>query len=102
MLNGGNPDEKLIDYKDAAKTLALEYSQRRKAPDLNHFKGGTTTFHCYGNAGRNKLDKEGRSDIASCKEYCDPPKEPFDPDRNAHAPSVWQCRYSDIGFRYLL
>ena len=95
-MNGGNPDEKLIDHKDPVKAIELEQSDLWKELSLNHLEGRTAAFFCYGDEGGNELDENGRPKILQHKNYFDPQHEPFENERNAYAPLVWQCRYGGI------
>jgi hypothetical protein len=93
-MNGGNPDEKSIDHKNPEKAMALEHTEEWKKMSQNHLEGRTAAFFCYGDEGADELDATGRPKILQHKSYFDPEKEPFENERNAYAPLVWQCRYS--------
>lgn len=95
-MNGGNPDEGLIDHKDAEKAMALEHSKAWKELSVNHLEGRTAAFFCYGDLGGDEIDSSGRPEILEHKQYFDPEKEPFENERDAYAPLVWQCRYGGI------
>lgn len=95
-MNGGNPDEKTIDHKNPEKAMALEHSEKWKEMSLNHLEGRTSAFFCYGDEGGDELDATGRPAILGHKNYFDPQKEPFDNEREAYAPLVWQCRYGGV------
>jgi hypothetical protein len=95
-MNGGNPDEHLIDHKDAEKAMALEHSARWKELSLNHLEGRTAAFFCYGDLGGDELDDTGRPKVLQHPHYFDPDAEPFKDERDAYAPLVWQCRYGGI------
>ncbi len=95
-MNGGNPDEKTIDHKDAMKAMALEHSDEWKEMSMNHLEGRTAAFFCYGDDGGDELDKEGRPKILMHKNYFNPDEEPFENNRLAYQPLVWQCRYGGV------
>lgn len=95
-MNGGNPDERTIDHKNPEKAMALEHSEQWKEMSLNHLEGRTAAFFCYGDEGGDELDQTGRPKILQHRDYFDPAKEPFENERNAYAPVVWQCRYGGI------
>lgn len=91
-MNGGNPDEKLIDHKDPEKAMALEHSYKWKELQQNHLEGRTAGFFCYGDGGGDEMDENNQPKILRHKNYFDGDKEPFDHMRDAFAPLVWQCR----------
>lgn len=95
-MNGGNPNEKLINHKNPEKAVALEHSKEWKELSLNHLEGRTAAFFCYGDGGGDELDEAGRPKVLQHKEYFEPQKEPFADMRDAYAPLVWQCRYGGI------
>jgi multimeric flavodoxin WrbA len=95
-MNGGNPDEKSIDHKNPEKAMVLEHTQKWKEISLNHLEGRTAAFFCYGDEGADEMDETGRPKILQHKNYFDPAKEPFENERDAYAPLVWQCRYSGV------
>jgi multimeric flavodoxin WrbA len=95
-MNGGNPREDLIDHKDPEKAIALEHSPLWEELSVNHLEGRTAAFFCYGDGGGDELDQSGRPKILRHPEYFDPEKEPFEHERDAYAPLVWQCRYGGI------
>ncbi len=95
-MNGGNPDEKTIDHKNPEKAMVLEHTEEWKAMSLNHLEDRTAAFFCYGDEGGDELDKDGKPKILRHKNYFDSITEPFDNERNAYAPLVWQCRYGGI------
>lgn len=95
-MNGGNPDETLIGHKDPEKAMVLEHSEAWKALSLNHLEGRTAAFFVYGDDGGDEFDESGRPKILRHKEYFNPEEEPFDNDREAYKPLVWQCRYGGI------
>lgn len=95
-MNGGNPDEKLIDHKDPEKAMALEHTALWKEISINHLEGRTAGFFCYGDEGGDEMDETGRPKVLKHKNYFDADKEPFENERNAYAPLVWQCRYGGV------
>jgi len=95
-MNGGNPDEKLIDHKNQEMAMELELKPEWKEISLNHLEGRSAAFFCYGDGGGDELDEAGRPKILTHKDYFDPKSEPFENMRNAYAPLVWQCRYGGI------
>lgn len=95
-MNGGNPDENTIAHKDPEKAMAFEHTEEFEQLSVNHLEGRTAGFFCYGDKGGDEIDKSGRPKILKHKEYFDPEKEPYDNERNAYAPLVWQCRYGGI------
>lgn len=95
-MNGGNPREDLIDHKNPELAMKLEHSPQWEELSLNHFEGRTAGFFCYGDGGGDELDATGRPKPLRHKNYFDPNEEPFENDRDAYAPLVWQCRYSGI------
>jgi NADPH-dependent FMN reductase len=95
-MNGGNPREALIDHKNPEKAMALERSDEWGTLTRNHLEGRTAAFFCYGDGGANELDDSGRPKILCRREYFNPAEEPFDDEREAYAPLVWQCRYGGI------
>jgi multimeric flavodoxin WrbA len=95
-MNGGNPDESTIGHKDPEKAIELEHSERWKELSVNHLEGRTAGFFCYGDEGGEEMDTTGIPKILRHKRYFDPEAEPFDQERNAYAPLVWQCRYGGI------
>jgi multimeric flavodoxin WrbA len=95
-MNGGNPDEETIGHKNAEKAIALEHTEEWKRMSLNHLEGRTAGFFCYGDEGGDEMDETGRPKILLHKHYFDPDKEPFENERDAYAPLVWQCRYGGV------
>lgn len=95
-MNGGNPDERSIDHKNPEKAMMLEHTNRWKEMSVNHLEGRTAAFFCYGDEGADEMDEHGRPKILRHKSYFDPGKEPFQEERDAYAPLVWQCRYGGI------
>jgi hypothetical protein len=95
-MNGGNPDEKSINHKNPEKAMALEHTKQWKRMSLNHLEGRTAAFFCYGDEGADEIDETGRPKILRHKNYFDPTKEPFQDERDAYAPLVWQCRYGGV------
>lgn len=94
--SGGNPREDLIDHKDPEKAMALEKSTEWPALSRNHLEGRTAAFFCYGDEGADELDSSGQPKALRHPAWFDPAAEPFENERNAYAPLVWQCRYSGI------
>jgi len=98
-MNGGNPQEALVDHKNAEKAMALERTPAWAELSVNHLEGRTAAFFNYGDEGANEMDPTGRPRKLRHKAWFDPEEEPFtNPGdaRNAYAPLVWQCRYSGI------
>lgn len=95
-MNGGNPDEKLIDHKDPEKARELEHSKQWKNLSVNHLEGRTSAFFCYGDEGGDEMDKNNVPKILEHKQYFDGASEPFGNLRDAYAPLVWQCRYGGV------
>ena len=95
-MNGGNPREDLIKHKDAELAMQLEHSPEWKELSVNHLEGRTAGFFCYGDGGGDELDESGRPKILRHPEWFDPCAEPFDNDRAAYVPLVWQCRYGGV------
>jgi hypothetical protein len=95
-MNGGNPDEKTINHKNPEKAMELEKTDAWKQLSQNHLEGRTAGFFCYGDQGGDELDSSGRPKILAHKTYFDPEKEPFENERDAYAPLVWQCRYGGV------
>lgn len=95
-MNGGNPDEATIDHKNPEKAMALEHTDQWTQLSINHLEGRTAAFFCYGDEGGDELDAEGKPKILAHKQYFDAGAEPFDDNRDAYAPQVWQCRYGGI------
>ncbi|HEX2099357.1 MAG TPA: hypothetical protein VHF69_01770, partial [Candidatus Synoicihabitans sp.] len=88
--------EDLIRHKDPELAKKLEHSPEWDALSVNHLEGRTAAFFCYGDAGGDELDENGRPKILRHKEWFDPEKEPFRDHRESYAPLVWQCRYGGI------
>jgi multimeric flavodoxin WrbA len=95
-MNGGNPREDLIEHKNAELAMKLEHAEEWNALSLNHLEGRTAAFFCYGDGGGDELDASGRPRILRHPAYFDPEAEPFENDRESHAPLVWQCRYGGV------
>jgi hypothetical protein len=95
-MNGGNPREDLIGHKDPEKARALEHSPEWEKLSRNHLEGRTAGFFGYGDGGADELASNGRPRLLRHKPYFDPRAEPFQDERDAYAPLVWQCRYSGI------
>src|ERR1051325_1020723 len=95
-MNGGNPREETIEHKNPELAMKLEHLPQWETMSLNHLEGHTAGFFCYGDAGGDELDREGRPKILKHKDYFNPEEEPFENDREAYAPLVWQCRYGGV------
>lgn len=95
-MNGGNPDEKTIDHKNPEKAIALEHTEEWTTMSMNHLEGRTAAFFCFGDDGGDELDESGRPNILKHIEYFNPDEEPFENERDAYAPLVWQCRYGGV------
>ena len=95
-MNGGNPQEDLIEHKDPELAVKLEHSPEWQELSVNHLEGRTAGFFCYGDGGANEMAEDGRPRKLRHKPWFDPEQEPFENDREAYAPLVWQCRYSGI------
>lgn len=95
-MNGGNPDEKLIDHKDPEKAMKLEHSEEWKELSVNHLEGRTGAFFCYGDEGGDEMDENNVPKILKHKNYFDGATEPVENERDAYAPLVWQCRYGGV------
>jgi hypothetical protein len=89
-------DEALIDHKNAEKARDLEHSPRWRELSVNHLEGRTAAFFCYGDGGGDEIDERGYPKALRHREWFDPSREPFDDERDAYAPLVWQCRYSGV------
>jgi hypothetical protein len=90
------PDEKTINHKNPEKAIELEKTDAWKQLSQNHLEGRTAGFFCYGDQGGDELDSSGRPKILAHKTYFDPEQEPFENERDAYAPLVWQCRYGGV------
>lgn len=95
-MSGGNPREDLIEHKNPELAQRLERSERWKELSLNHLEGRTAAFFCYGDGGANEPGPDGRPKKLAHREWFDPKAEPFEDERQAYAPLVWQCRYGGI------
>lgn len=95
-MNGGNPKEDLIEHKNPELAMRLEHSEEWETLSQNHLEGRTAAFFCHGDGGGDEIDETGRPKKLRHKAYFDPEKEPFENEREAYAPIVWQCRYSGI------
>ena len=95
-MNGGNPDENLIDHKDPEKAMALEHTEQWEQLSVNHLEGRTAAFFCYGDEGGDEMDENNIPKVLRHKNYFDGLAEPFDNERDAYAPLVWQCRYGGV------
>lgn len=96
-MNGGNPDESLIEHKNPEAAMSLERSPEWKNLALNHLEGRSAGFFCYGDDAAEERDENGRPRYlhAEHAHYFDPAKELAD-QRETYAPLVWQCRFSGI------
>jgi hypothetical protein len=95
-MNGGNPDEDLIQHKVPERAIELEKSEIWNELSQNHLEGRTAAFFCYGDAGADEVDASGYPKLLKNKQYFNPADEPFENERNSYAPLVWQCRFSGI------
>ena len=95
-MNGGTPNEALIDHKNPEQAMALEHSPEWEELSVNHLEGRTAAFFNYGDEGADEIDATGRPKKLRHKPWFDPEHEPFDDLRDAYAPLVWQSRYSGI------
>ena len=95
-MNGGNPDENLIEHKDPEKAMALEHSEEWESLSVNHLECRTAGFFVYGDEGGDEIGEDGIPKIVQHKHYFDAGKEPFENERDAYAPLVWQCRYGGV------
>ncbi len=95
-MNGGNPDETTIEHKDPEKAMALEHTAQWEGLSVNHLEGRTAAFFCYGDEGGDEMDENNVPKLLRHKAYFDGMKEPFEQERDAYAPLVWQCRYGGI------
>ena len=96
-MNGGNPEEKLIEHKNPELAMKLEHSEEWKSLALNHLEGRTAAFFCYGDDAAEERNPDGRPRYIAPEHahYFDPAAEPAD-GRETYAPLVWQCRFSGI------
>lgn len=94
--SGGNPDETRIAHKDPEAAMRLEHSPEWAELSVNHLEGRTAGFFCYGDAGANEMDGDGRPAKLRHKAWFPVDEEPFRDERDAYAPVVWQCRYSGV------
>jgi len=95
-MNGGNPDEDTIQHKNPEIAMLLERSPQWEEMSRNHLESRTAAFFCYGDAGADEMDVDGRPKLLKNKSYFDPEQEPFENDRDSYAALVWQCRFSGI------
>ncbi|MBA2458028.1 MAG: NAD(P)H-dependent oxidoreductase [Gemmatimonadales bacterium] len=95
-MSGGNPREDLIGHKDPERALKLERSPEWQELSRNHLEGRTAGFFCYGDEGADEIGDDGRPKLLRHKAWFDPDEEPFERERDAYRPLVWQCRYSGI------
>jgi hypothetical protein len=94
--SGGNPDERRIKHKDPELAIALERSPEWAELSRNHLEGRTAAFFCYGDEGADEIGADGRPRTLRHPPWFSPGAEPFECERDAYAPLVWQCRYSGI------
>ena len=76
--------------------MKLEHTEEWKEASINHLEGRTAAFFCYGDEGGDEMDSQNRPHILQHKAYFDGEAEPFENDRDAYAPLVWQCRYGGV------
>ena len=95
-MNGGNPREDLIDHKNPEKAMALEKTPGWRELSVNHLEGRTAGFFCYGDEGADEMTPEGHPVKLRHKAWFDPAAEPFEHERDAYRPLVWQSRFSGI------
>ena len=95
-MNGGNPDESLIDHKDPEKAMKLEHTKLWDEISMNHLEGRTAGFFCYGDEGGDEMDQNNVPKLLRNKSYFNGAEEPFQNERDAYAPLVWQCRYGGV------
>jgi len=95
-MNGGNPREDLIQHKNPELAMKFEHTNEWKELSVNHLEGRTAAFYCYGDAGGDEMNRNGRPRILEHPRYFDPKKEPFSDMREAYGPLVWQCRYGGV------
>jgi multimeric flavodoxin WrbA len=95
-MNGGNPDETIIKHKDPELAMKLEHEESWKELSVNHLEGRTAAFFCYGDEGGDEMDQQNIPKILRHKAYFDGQAEPFENERDAYAPLVWQCRYGGV------
>jgi hypothetical protein len=95
-MNGGNPREERIDHKNPELAMGLEKSPEWEQLSRNHLEGRTAAFFSYGDQGADEIGADGRPKILRHKQYFDPHQEPFENDREAYAPFIWQCRYGGV------
>ncbi|TXK37798.1 NAD(P)H-dependent oxidoreductase [Pontibacter qinzhouensis] len=95
-MNGGNPNEELIEHKNPELAMKLDKTPEWEELSQNHLEGRTAAFFCHGDLGGDEIDATGRPRLLHHKLYFDPEQEPFQDERDAYAPLVWQCRYSGI------
>jgi multimeric flavodoxin WrbA len=95
--NGGNPDPKTINKKDANLAVKLENSPQWKKLSHNHLEGKTAAFFIYGDEGADESDADGMPTILKHKEYFDPKKEALiSTGYKSYEPIIFQLRYSGI------
>lgn len=95
-MNGGNPDENTIAHKDPEKAMAFEHTEEFTKMSVNHLEGRTAAFFTYADKGGDEIDESGRPKLLQHKQYFNPDEEPYENERDAYRPLVWQCRYGGI------
>ncbi|MGA9648988.1 NAD(P)H-dependent oxidoreductase [Pedobacter sp.] len=95
-MNGGNPDEGTISHKNPEEAMELEHTPEWGKMSVNHMEGRTAGFFCNGDEGGDEMDENNVPKILQHKFYFDGDAEPFENERDAYAPLVWQCRYGGI------
>lgn len=76
--------------------MKLERSSEWQSLSLNHLEGRTARFFCYTDGGANELEASGRPKMLRHPAWFDPHAEPFENERDAFAPLVWQCRFGGV------
>ena len=95
--NGGNPDPKTINKKDANLAAQLENSPQWKQLSRNHLEGKTAAFFIYGDEGADEADADGAPLILKHKNYFDPKKEAaISSGYASYKPIIFQLQYSGI------
>ena len=56
-MNGGIPDERLIDHKYPEKVRILEHTVLRKELSISHLERRTAGFFCYDDQGGDEMDE---------------------------------------------
>ncbi len=73
--------------------MALEHYPDWEEMSQNHKEGRTGDFFCCGDECGDELDEAGRPKMLQHKACFNLEKGPFNNERDAYAPLVWQCRY---------